>query len=324
MEKTPILSVIIPAYNVEAYIRQAVESALRQSWDALEIIVVDDGSTDGTMEALHDIDDYRLHRVWQAHAGLAAARNSGIQAARGAYLGFLDGDDLWTQTKAERHFIFFRDHPEIDVTFSYAWIIDELGLEVAPFKSSTSGEISFQDLLIGCPHCNAILRRDVIERAGLFDIGLVGAEDLDMWLRIAMQRRGNIYCIPEFLAFYRRRADQLSGDWHREEKAWQQLFEKFIHLAPEEIRRSEEKAHQARYRYYAFLAYEKKRYGEAFCFLRTSLQYAPWNALVNGQTWSLIAASLSGTLLPESAHRFLKHGAAWWRCHFRKWDRWAD
>ena len=69
MEKTPILSVIMPAYNVEAYIRQAVESALRQSWNELEIIVVDEWSPRiGTMETLHDIDDHRLRRIWQAHA----------------------------------------------------------------------------------------------------------------------------------------------------------------------------------------------------------------------------------------------------------------
>ena len=66
--------------------------------------------------------------------GLAAAQNSGIQAARGAFLRFLDGDDLWAQTKAEHHLTFFRDHPEIDLTFSHPWMIDERGLEIAPSK----------------------------------------------------------------------------------------------------------------------------------------------------------------------------------------------
>jgi hypothetical protein len=315
MEKTPILSVIIPAYNVAAYIRQAVDSALRQSWNELEIIVVDDGSTDGTMDALHDIEDRRLRRVWQDHAGLAAARNSGIQTARGAYLGFLDGDDLWAKTKAERHISFFRDHPEIDLTFSYACLIDELGLEIAPIKSGCSREISFQTLLIECP-LFAVLKREAIERAGLFDTSLVASEDLDMWLRIAMQRRGNISCIPEFLAFYRRRAGQLTGDLHRLEEAWQQLFEKYSHLAPEEIRESADKAHQARCRYYASLAYDDKQYTEAFCFLRNSLGYAPWNALVNARTWVLIAACLSGSLLPSTVHESLKHRVAWWRRRF--------
>ncbi len=113
MEYSPNLSIIIPAYNVKAYIRQAVESALRQSWKQMEIIIIDDGSTDGTLGALDTLDDPRLRRVRQVHAGLAAARNAGIRAARGEYLGFLDGDDLWASTKADRHLLFFRNHPQI-------------------------------------------------------------------------------------------------------------------------------------------------------------------------------------------------------------------
>ena len=321
MEETPTLSVIVPAYNIKGYIRQAVESALRQTWRELEVIVVDDGSSDGTLEGLHDIGDHRLRRILQAHAGLAAARNTGIQAAKGRYLGFLDGDDLWARTKAERHLSFLRDHPEIDVTFSYAFMIDESGREIAAIESRPAGVVSFQDLLIDCPHCSAVVRREALERAGPFDTGLLGSEDLDMWLRIARQRSGNMYCIPEFLAFYRRRGGQLSADWRREKESWQQLYEKFSRLAPEEIRIGEDRANHARHRYYAFLAYEKKRYGEALHLLQQSVRFAPWEALFDGRTWSLTAACLSGCLLPPGIHQFLRHRTAQWRSRSRERDQ---
>ena len=316
MNSIPTLSVIIPAYNVKPYIHEAVESALTQSFTDLEVIVVDDGSTDGTMEALQSFNDPRLRRIEQLHAGLASTRNSGIQVARGTYLGFLDGDDLWAENKAERHLEFLRNHPEVDLTFSFARMIDESGKQLSP-RSDTRGEICFQDLLIRCPHCNAVLRRETIERAGLFDPDLAGSEDLDVWLRIAMQRKGNIYCIPEFLAFYRRRAGQLTGDLKHEQEAWQQLLQKLSRLAPDEMQKSEKPANQARYRYYSFLAYEKKQYGKAFHLLVTSLRYGPWNGLLNGQTWGLIGAFLSGSILPDSFHQYLKHKASLWKCRFQ-------
>ena len=313
MEYSPNLSIIIPAYNVKAYIRQAVESALRQSWKQMEIIIIDDGSTDGTLGALDTLDDPRLRRVRQVHAGLAAARNAGIRAARGEYLGFLDGDDLWASTKADRHLLFFRNHPEIDLTFSFAWIIDGSGLKIAPLRPGVSGILSFQDLLIECPHCNAILRREAIDRAGFFDTSLVASEDLDMWLRIAKQRERNIYCIPEFLAFYRRRKGQLTEDWPRMNEAWMQLFEKLYPLVPEEFHKSVMRAHQTRYRYYASLAYGKKRYGEAIGLLQTSIRHAPWKAIWDIRMWFLTAACLSGILLPSKVHQSLRKGIAWSR-----------
>src|SRR5271170_6834147 len=107
MTRAPILSIVIPAYNVVAFIAQAVISALEQSFADIEVIVVDDGSTDATPQVLTRLADMRrdprLRIIRQANAGLSGARNTGIAAAHGAFIGLLDGDDLWRANKAALH-----------------------------------------------------------------------------------------------------------------------------------------------------------------------------------------------------------------------------
>ena len=306
MAGSPTLSIIIPAYNVESFIRPSVESALRQSWTDLEVIVVDDGSTDGTMEALRDIEDPRLNRVRTTHSGLASARNSGIQAASGAFIGLLDGDDLWAQTKAQRHLELLHEHPEVDLTFSNAWMMDASGRCLAPLKSYGNAKISFEDLFIECPHCSAVVRREAIIRAGLFDTSLRVFEDLDLWLRIALQREGNVCCIGEYLAFYRRRAGQLTEDWKLLDRAWRQLGGKLSGPAAEKIENCRKRANQVRYRHYAFLEYEKKRYREALRLLLRSLRQASRSGWFERSTWSLVGACAAGMLLPVRFHQFLR------------------
>src|ERR1700691_3917251 len=122
-----LASVVMPAYNVAPFIRESVESVLCQTFSNFELIVVDDGSTDGTSDQLSSLIDPRLHIVRQANSGSSSARNNGIRFASGQYIGFLDADDLWMPNKLEAHIRFLDEHPEIDLTFSRSQIIDELG-----------------------------------------------------------------------------------------------------------------------------------------------------------------------------------------------------
>jgi glycosyltransferase involved in cell wall biosynthesis len=107
------VSVVMPAYNVAPFIATSVESVLQQSFTDLELIVVDDGSVDGTADRLSGFRDPRLRVIRQANSGSAAARNSGILLASGQYMGFLDADDLWAPTKLETHIGFLERHPDI-------------------------------------------------------------------------------------------------------------------------------------------------------------------------------------------------------------------
>ena len=112
----PVVSVIICAYNVAPYIRDSVDSALRQTYDNIEVIVVDDGSTDGGLDLLSGIDDRRLRVEKRPHSGHGASLNAGIALTRGRYVGLLDADDRWLPEKLERHLAHHARHPAVDMT----------------------------------------------------------------------------------------------------------------------------------------------------------------------------------------------------------------
>jgi len=305
----PLLTAIIPAYNVAPYIREAVDSVLHQTMRDIDVVVVDDGSTDDTVERLKRIRDPRLRIVRQRNAGLAGARNTGIGVAAAPYLGFLDGDDFWAPTKVERHLDFLKLHPEIDLTWSLSTMVDEKGREIGLAAPRSEGTASFHEVLVGDAVCNGgsavVARRQAIERAGIFDTTLLASEDVDMWLRIAMLRPNNMYCIAEPLTFYRRRPGQLSGDWRRIEAGWQQLAKKMERLAPKEFGLVEATANCRSKLYCAFLAHEQGQHVHSSRLLWTSFRSNPRDCCRRVESWLLAGACLAGMLLPPPVHRKL-------------------
>ena len=114
----PAVSIVMPVYNQERFVEATARSVLGQTFTDLELIAVDDGSRDGSYARLAAIDDPRLTAITQRNGGVSAARNAGIARARGRYVGFIDGDDLWLPEKVERHVRLLDAGPEIDLTFS--------------------------------------------------------------------------------------------------------------------------------------------------------------------------------------------------------------
>ncbi len=112
-----LISCVIPVFNGERYLGEALESVLAQSYQPLEVIVVDDGSTDGTAEVARRYGE-RVRYVWQPNAGETAARNLGLTAAQGEFIAFLDADDVWHSEKLERQIARFQERPEIDLCFT--------------------------------------------------------------------------------------------------------------------------------------------------------------------------------------------------------------
>jgi glycosyltransferase involved in cell wall biosynthesis len=120
------VSVIIPTYNRAYIIREALESALRQSYRDFEIVLVDDGSTDNTGEIIKGICDERIHYIsHERNRGYSVACNTGIAAITGDLVGFLDSDDIWTPDYLERQVDFFNRHPEVDLVFSDSKIVEK-------------------------------------------------------------------------------------------------------------------------------------------------------------------------------------------------------
>lgn len=184
---TPSVSVVIPTYNLAALLPGAVESVRAQAWPGLEIIVVDDGSEDdtaGTLEALAGGGDLRWFR--QENAGAAAARNRGIEEARGEWVAFLDADDFWLPGKLATQFDELAKNPS--AAFSYTDVrLRYEGGEERDLACGTEGQPLLTQLLpgnlFGTP--TVVVRRDCFREVGLFDAELRTGEDWDMWMRLA-------------------------------------------------------------------------------------------------------------------------------------------
>ncbi len=210
-----LVSIIVPTYNYVAYIRGAVESALAQTYRPVEIIVVDDGSTDNIKEVLSDyIASDKINYIYQENKGLAGARNTGINASRGDYICFLDSDDLIHEKKTEIQVKSLEENPEYGVAFSdFSYIRDHDLSSLIPANVKYSGELNFSKIISGeymVIHA-ALIRREVFERVGYFDESLRKCEDYDFWLRIAMKGIRFLF-IDQVLAYYRLHEGQMVQD----------------------------------------------------------------------------------------------------------------
>jgi len=206
----PLVSVVIPTYNRWPMIGEAVQSVLGQTFNAFELIVIDDGSTDPTAASLNQ-QDSRLHVVSQPHAGVAAARNAGVAMSRGKYIAFLDSDDLWSRTKLAVQTNFMERNPGTRICQTEEiWI--RSGIRVNPkFKHrKPSGDIFRRSLELCLVSPSAVMMtKELFDSAGRFDESLPVCEDYDLWLRIAVCHP--VYLIDRPLVTKRGgHADQLS------------------------------------------------------------------------------------------------------------------
>ncbi len=204
---TPTVSVIIPTYNRRVYVQEAIDSVLAQTYTDYEIIVIDDGSTDGTGETLRERYGDRIRYEWQENQGESVARNRGIALAQGEYIAFLDSDDLWLPEKLEKQVTYLEEHPEVGAVFCQAWTIDLLGqrMPVVMGTGITSGQLSLESLLyqntLAGPGSTLAVRTDLLRRIGGFDESIRYAEDWDLGLRLRLL--GDIGFLPDSLASIR-------------------------------------------------------------------------------------------------------------------------
>lgn len=195
------VSVIIPAYNAERFIRESVDSALAQTHRDVEVIVVDDSSTDDTQQILRQYGS-RIKVLHQRNAGAATARNTGAKIATGDWLALLDADDLWEPTKLERQLAVTTSTCSYTnrSNFGSRGDVPELQSDITAMHD---GDLFLPLLLEGnfMTNSSVMVRRHVFERLGGFTRQLTNAEDWDLWLRIAEHHRVS-YC-PEPLVRYR-------------------------------------------------------------------------------------------------------------------------
>ncbi len=200
----PLVSVVIPAYNAERTIRATLLSVLRQTAHDFEVIVVDDGSTDGTWNVVNSLRDHRLRVLRQENTGHAGARNTGIDNSRGKYVAVVDADDLWLPRKLETQLGIFRTQPHVRALHSAAVHVDD-ALRPLFIGECPDGKNSLIDVLCfrGLPGfmCTLIAERDLIDEVGRFDQSLIILQDWDLAIRLA--RAGELYSTSKPLVLYR-------------------------------------------------------------------------------------------------------------------------
>jgi glycosyltransferase involved in cell wall biosynthesis len=206
----PLVSAIIPTYNYGRFVVDAVESALGQTYRHVEVLVVDDGSTDDTRERLAPFGD-RIRYIYQENQGLSAARNTGIGVAKGHYIGLLDSDDVWGPRKIEVQIDYLQKHPEVALLATEDLADRRAGWpEAEPGRDFPVQRLPLEDLVLRSRFSpsSAVIRKEVFAAVGLFDTGLKSAEDRDMWLRIAC--RFPVAKVKAALTWYRYHGGNMS------------------------------------------------------------------------------------------------------------------
>lgn len=231
------VSVIIPAYNAMVYLPETMKSVLKQTYDDFEVIVVNDGSSDQTEQWVSQITDPRVRLICQRNQGSSAARNTGINQARGEYIAFLDADDLWEPTKLEKQVHCLEQDPEAGLVYTWTALIDEKG-ESRGKVIANYAEGNVWKTLIECNilECGStpMIRRCCFESVGVFDINLGSlCDDWEMWIRIAS--RYSFKVVKEPLVYYRAHSNSTSKNWELMEQAYSKTIEKVFSSAQSDL-----------------------------------------------------------------------------------------
>lgn len=175
----PLVSVIVPVFNGERFLAPALQSVFNQDYRQLEVLVVDDGSTDTSAAIARTFPEAQY--IFQSNQGAAAARNTGVQAATGAFIAFLDADDLWLPTKLSSQMAYHAEHPEVDCSFIGLANFVEDGVEPPQWlrdNQSLSGRPDYSP-------CTLLAKRSVFDQVGLFDTSYHVGEDTEWFARFA-------------------------------------------------------------------------------------------------------------------------------------------
>lgn len=242
----PIASIIVPAYNAAKTLSETLKSLSAQTFRDLEIIVVDDGSSDATAEIACSHGDPRLRLVRQINRGLAGARNTGIAHARGMFIGFCDADDLWMPDKLVAHVAHLETNPLVGLSYSGSALIDDasrpLGLSQRPRLRNITPQHVFKRNPVGNGSA-PVMRRAALDaiawrptqeqaRDWWFDESFRQSEDIECWLRLALSTDWQIEGVRGALTLYRINDTGLSANTDAQFASWERIVSKLTPLNP--------------------------------------------------------------------------------------------
>ncbi|MEP0753544.1 glycosyltransferase [Trichocoleus sp. Lan] len=215
------VSAIVPVYNGEQFLAEAIQNILNQNYQPLEIIVVDDGSTDKTAEVAGRYKD-SIHYVYQPNSGPSAARNRGLRMAKGDAIAFLDVDDLWSENNLKLQTDYLVDNPSVEIVQGLIQNlkISQLTPENAIFEKHYQ---PYNYINLG----SALYRKSVFDKIGLFDESLSFAEDVDWFVR-AWENRVSKVVLEQVTLFYRRHQDNMTVGKNLIELGFIKIYKKHL------------------------------------------------------------------------------------------------
>ncbi|MCI0591327.1 MAG: glycosyltransferase [Gammaproteobacteria bacterium] len=236
MASKPLVSVVIATYNMAGYLPLAIRSVLEQTYDRIEALIVDDGSTDDTRSVVEPfLSDSRIRYLGQENKGQGAAKNHGVREAKGEYVAFLDADDLWAHDKLELQLPVFLDSEGVGVVYSRYIQIDEAGREVGIsqnefFRGRVSGPLLvFNFIGFG----TSVVKKECFDRLGYFKEDLGMGIDYDLWLRFSTQYEFDYVDRP--LLYYRLWSGQMSNNCRRRYLNGIEVMKSFLREFPDAV-----------------------------------------------------------------------------------------
>lgn len=229
----PLISVIIPVYNGKKTIATTINSVIEQTFTDWELIIINDGSQDNTLEIIQSISDLRIKVFSYPNAGLANSRNRGISQAQGEFIAFLDADDLWTKDKLEKQLVALQAHPQASVAYSWTDYIDNVGQFLYPGSHTTINGDAYPRLLVNNfleSGSNPLIRHQALEEVGGFDSSINSTADWDMYLRLAAKYE--FIAVPDVQVFYRISSDSMSAGIVNMEAQSRTVIERGFNQAP--------------------------------------------------------------------------------------------
>jgi hypothetical protein len=220
----PLVSVIMPVYNGEKYLREAIESILDQTFTNFEFIIIDDGSTDGSLKIIKYFSgqDTRVRLIInKTNLGVAARLNQGIVASRGEYIARMDADDISLPRRFESQLAFLDSHPQVGVLGTAAYIIDQYGKINGSVRFPSNHLLLlwhlcfFENPII---HPSVIMRRNLINQMSVYNLDVSNAEDLNLWCRLSSKTR--LANLPDIYFCLRKHEDNISLKKWSEQKRW--------------------------------------------------------------------------------------------------------
>jgi glycosyltransferase involved in cell wall biosynthesis len=319
-----LVSVIVPVYNAEKYIVATVQSVLDQTYANFELLLIDDGSPDRSIDLCQQFGDPRIRIVRQENRGVAAARNHGVRLAQGEYIAFLDADDIWLPTKIAKHIHHLESSTSVGISYSYSTLIDAASKPLGLYQLPPTENITPINFLLRDPVGSGsnLIARSVVLEAIKFPLEINGvvtqcyfdedrqlnpSEDTECWLRMAIKSGLKFEGIPEVLIQYRLHSGSFSHQFEKKTASWEKLLEKARGYAPELMAE-----HESAARAYQFTAIARRAINQGAGLVALKLSYRAlrsyWRILLEEPLRTLLTVSAACllTLLPQTLYHKLQ------------------